>query len=296
MATLLEAVTGSPLDRLDKALLCLRAEHRYAGVPCGIMDPFISIFARKDQMLLLDCRSHRSQEISFAEPSISILIFSTNVRHELSRSEYPLRRAQCEEAARELGVHSLREVTPERLQEPKSDLKPVNFRRARHVVTEMARIQQAAGALRDGRWSDAGAAMYASHESLRTDFDVSCSELDTVIDIARNIGISGGVFGSRMTGGAAAVARSPSSKPRQRTVSQHSCATNIANASASLPCCSLRALPPAPVFFTNDSSEPAPAAPTFQCTHRRVGVRLASTHAAPLARRGCRTTRLPAAA
>lgn len=201
MATLLEAVTGAALDRLDKALLCQRAEQRFAGVPCGIMDPFISIFARPDQLLLLDCRSHRAQEITFAEPSVSILIFSTNVKHQLARSEYPLRRAQCADAAQELGVESLRDVAPERLRERQLDLKPVNLKRARHVVTEMARIQQAAAAVREARWSDAGALMYASHESLRTDFEVSCSELDAAVDIARNIGLSGGVYGSRMTGG-----------------------------------------------------------------------------------------------
>jgi galactokinase len=131
------------------------------------MDPFISVFGRENHLIFLDCRSHEAQEIPFAEPSISILIFNTNVRHELSRSEYPLRRAQCEAAARELGVASLRDVTPERLQERHAGLQPVTLRRARHVATEMVRVRQMVAALRDGRWSDAGDRPAAGAEILR---------------------------------------------------------------------------------------------------------------------------------
>ncbi len=200
-ATLLEAATGAKLDPVEKALLCQKAEHDYAGMPCGIMDQFISTLGQKDHVLLLDCRSRRTELVPFTDRTMAILITNTNVKHELTGSEYPTRRRQCEAAALALGVPSLRDATGELLERSRGKLDEVVYRRARHVIGEIARTPLAAAAIRRGDWAEAGTAMYASHASLRDDYEVSCSELDTVVDIARAIGPSGGVFGCRMTGG-----------------------------------------------------------------------------------------------
>jgi galactokinase len=200
-ATLLEAVAHRRLEPVEKALLCQKAEHDYAGMPCGIMDQFISVLGQKDHVLLLDCRSRQTELVPFTDRSMAILITNTNVKHELTGSEYPTRRKQCESAARALGVPSLRDASPELLERNRGKLEEIVYRRARHVIGEIARTPLAAAAFRRSDWPQAGEAMYSSHASLKDDYEVSCSELDTVVEIARSIGPSGGVFGCRMTGG-----------------------------------------------------------------------------------------------
>jgi galactokinase len=200
-ATLLEAVTGKTLDPVEKALLCQKAEHEYAGMPCGIMDQFVSTFGKKDHLLLLDCRSRQTELVPFTDPAVSVLITNTNVRHELTGSEYPTRRKQCETAARILGVPSLRDATPEMLEKGKSQMDEVVFRRARHVIGEIERTTHAAEGIRAGNWPTVGQFMYTSHYSLKDDYEVSCAELDAVVEIAQSIGPKGGVIGCRMTGG-----------------------------------------------------------------------------------------------
>jgi galactokinase len=200
-ATLLEAVTHRMLDPVEKALLCQKAEHDFAGMPCGIMDQFVSVLGQKDHVLLLDCRSRRTELVPFTDRSVAVLITNTNVRHELTGSEYSTRRKQCEAAARALGVPSLRDASAELLEQSRGKLDEVVYRRARHVISEIARTPLAAAAIRRSDWAQAGEAMYASHTSLKDDYEVSCSELDTVVEIAKSIGPSGGVIGCRMTGG-----------------------------------------------------------------------------------------------
>jgi galactokinase len=200
-ATLLEAVTGKTLDPVEKALLCQKAEHEYAGMPCGIMDQFVSALGKKDHLLLLDCRSRQTQLVPFTDPSVSVLITNTNVKHELTGSEYPTRRKQCETAAKALGVASLRDATADMLEKGRGGMDEVVFRRARHVIGEIERTVFAAEGIRFGNWPTVGQLMYASHDSLRDDYEVSCKELDVVVDIARGIGPKGGVIGCRMTGG-----------------------------------------------------------------------------------------------
>jgi galactokinase len=200
-ATLLEVVTGQKLDPVEKALLCQKAEHEYAGMPCGIMDQFISVMGRQDHILLLDCRSRKTELVPMTDPSVALLITNTNVKHELTGGEYAKRRAQCEEAARLLGLASLRDADPERLENARSKMDPVVYRRARHVISEIERTVHAAAGVRDSNWPTVGQLMYASHASLRDDYEVSCAELDAVVEIAQEIGSSGGVFGCRMTGG-----------------------------------------------------------------------------------------------
>jgi galactokinase len=200
-ATLIEAATGKKIDPVEKALLAQTAEHEFAGVPCGIMDQFISAMGRENHLLLLDCRSRETQLVPMSDPSVELLIVNTNVKHELSGGEYAHRRAQCETAAKNLGVPSLRNATAAMLENAKGRMDEVVFRRARHVIGEIERTVHAAESIRNSNWPAAGQLMYASHFSLRDDYEVSCKELDAIVEIAEVIGVKGGIFGCRMTGG-----------------------------------------------------------------------------------------------
>ena len=200
-ATLLEVVTGKKIDPIAKALLCQKAEHEFAGMPCGIMDQFISVMGRENHLLLLDCRSRQTELVPLDDPSVAVLIVNTNVKHELTGSEYPARRQQCETAAKILGVPSLRDATADALEDAKGRMDGVVYRRARHVIGEIERTVHAAEGIRASNWPTVGQLMYASHYSLRDDYEVSCDELDAVVGIAEAIGIKGGVYGCRMTGG-----------------------------------------------------------------------------------------------
>jgi len=200
-ATLIEAATGNAIDPVEKALLAQKAEHEFAGVPCGIMDQFISVMGRESHLLLLDCRSRRTELVPMDDPSVALIIVNTNVMHELSGGEYARRRSQCETAAKILGVASLRDATVEMLERAKDKMSEVVYHRARHVIGEIERTVHAAKAIRNSNWPGAGNLMYASHASLRDDYEVSCKELDDVVEIAEFIGVKGGVFGCRMTGG-----------------------------------------------------------------------------------------------
>jgi galactokinase len=165
------------------------------------MDQFISVMGRKDHLLLLDCRSRKTELVPMRDPAVELLIANTNVKHELGSGQYAKRRAQCEAAAQLLGVPSLRDASAEALERVKSKMEEVVFRRARHVIGEIERTVQAAGRVRASEWPKVGELMYASHRSLRDDYEVSCAELDALVEIAKSIGLPGGVFGCRMTGG-----------------------------------------------------------------------------------------------
>jgi galactokinase len=184
-------------------LLCQKAEHEFAGVPCGIMDQFISVMGKANHLLLLDCRSREPQLVPVNDPSVELLIANTNVKHALGNGEYAIRRSQCEEAAKILGVASPRDANAELLGQKKEQMSDVVFRRARHVIGEIERTINAAEGLRNSNWPIVGQLMYASHRSLRDDYEVCCKELDVVVvvHIAEGIGEKGGIFGCRMTGG-----------------------------------------------------------------------------------------------
>ncbi len=200
-ATLLEQVTGAALPRRQKALLCQRAEHEFAGVPCGIMDQFASVLGERDHFLLIDCRSIDIQPIAFQDPAMTLLISNTNVSHSLASGEYAKRKAQCDHALHQLGQPSWRFVTEDQLAAASGLLDELHFRRARHVVTEIKRTQQAVDAIGERAWGELGDLMAASHASLRDDFEVSCAELDLVVEMASDLGQDRGVYGARMTGG-----------------------------------------------------------------------------------------------
>jgi galactokinase len=200
-ATLIEAATGGKIDPVEKALLCQKAEHEFACVPCGIMDQFISVMGRQNHLLLLDCRSRKTELVPMNDASVELLIANTNVKHELTGGGYARRREQCETATKILGVPALRDATAEMLESAKGKMDDVIFRRARHVIGEIERTVHAAEGVRNSNWPAVGNLMYTSHASLRDDYEVSCKELDAVVEIAESIGNKGGIYGCRMTGG-----------------------------------------------------------------------------------------------
>ncbi|MGI9457283.1 MAG: galactokinase [Aeoliella sp.] len=199
-ATLVEAVTGDPLEGREKAKLCQRAENIHVGMPCGIMDQFSSALCKVDHLMQLDCRSLETKQVPFTDPDVTVLLVNTNVQRELASSAYPIRRGQCETAAKQLGVTALRDATMRKLDNLVEQLEEVVYRRARHVIGENKRVQEMAVALESGNWPAAGELMYASHDSLRDDYEVSCDELNLLVDTAHEIGANGGVIGSRLTG------------------------------------------------------------------------------------------------
>jgi galactokinase len=200
-ATLIEAVTGQTLDPLEKARLCRHAEHEYAHVPCGIMDQFTSVMATADHLLLLDCRDCSAQSVPVSENAPQVLIVDSRVKHELGAGAYAVRLGQCHQAVDTLAVEALRDVSLNTLQDRQQDLDPVVYRRARHVVSEIDRTVKAAEAVSAEDWGRMGELMYASHASLRDDYEVSCEELDLLVELARRLGPAQGVLGGRMTGG-----------------------------------------------------------------------------------------------
>ncbi len=197
VATLLGAVTGHSISPLDTALLCQQAEHEFAGVPCGIMDQFASVFGRAGHVLLIDCRSRQVELIPF-QGDVSVLIVDTRVKHELAGNEYAQRRSECEQACRLLGVASFRDLVGTPWHSAVAGLAEPCRRRARHVLAEIERVPAFVSCLRRADWAAAGKLMYASHQSLRDDFEVSCPELDFVVEQAASLN---GVLGCRMTGG-----------------------------------------------------------------------------------------------
>ena len=202
-ATLIEAMTGQQFDPVQKALICQKAEHRYAKMPCGIMDQLIAVMGQAGHAMLLDCRSKQPKMIPMDDPNVSVLIVNSNVKHELTGSEYPDRRRQCEKAAKLLAVPMLRDATLPQLeaarsrfnQEPDGDL---CYRRAKHVITENDRTTAMATALTQKDWATCGQLMGASHRSMKEDFEITCKEIDRLAEIAQG---TDGVIGSRMTGG-----------------------------------------------------------------------------------------------
>ncbi|XP_061182556.1 galactokinase-like [Saccostrea echinata] len=198
--TFLDVLTnsGSDISKKDKALACQKAEHEFAGMPCGIMDQFISVMGQEGHALLIDCRSMEGQLVPMNDPNVVVLVTNSNVKHELTGSEYPTRKKQCEVAAQLMNKKSLREATMKDLEEMKSKLDDVTYKRARHVIGEIIRTEEAAKCLELGDYTRFGKLMVESHNALRDDYEVSCPELDELVSAAMEVD---GVYGSRMTGG-----------------------------------------------------------------------------------------------
>ncbi len=202
-ATLVETLLGIRVDPDRKARWCQKAEHEFVGMPCGIMDQYASAMGRNGYALLLDCRSLDVRQVLIYDPEIAYVIADTQKKHELANSEYARRRAQCEEAVdairkRAPDIHALRDADMTHLDAAKDLMDDVICRRARHVISENQRTQMTSVALECCDYETAGFLMNESHRFLRKDFEVSCDELDTLVELAREVD---GVYGSRMTGG-----------------------------------------------------------------------------------------------
>ncbi|MCP4247754.1 MAG: galactokinase [bacterium] len=194
---------GVELAPTKLASIARAAEHDYAGTPCGIMDQYASCFGRRSKALLLDCRDLSFSELSFDPEELALLVIPSGVEHALAQGAYEQRVRTCREAvgiiaAEHAAVGSLRDVSAEMLESCQERLGPTCFRRARHVVTEMARVRAAAETINAKDWPRLGALLGETQDSLRDDYEVSCPQIDELITILRDCS---GVLGARMVGG-----------------------------------------------------------------------------------------------
>ena len=194
--------SGLIADRMELATLCQRAENEFVGMRCGIMDQFVSCNGQAGKALLLDCRTMQYKPLPLPD-DVRLAICNTMVKHSLASSEYNVRRLECEVAVRHFAqnrpdVRALRDLTEADLELNRAGLSEVIYRRARHVVTENARVLAAGAALEEGNLETLGELMNSSHQSLRDDYEVSCLELDLMVELADQVQ---GVLGARMTGG-----------------------------------------------------------------------------------------------
>jgi len=198
----LTSLGGLTIPLLEVARLCQRAENTYTGARCGIMDQFVSCFGRQDHALMLDCRSLEATYLQLP-PNVRLVICNTMVRHELAGGEYNERRASCERVVETIGkfrpeVRALRDLTLEDLEHYRNQISSVDFRRCRHVITENDRVEDAKATIEGADLARFGELMYLSHDSLDRDYEVTCGELNIMVNLARELE---GVYGARMTGG-----------------------------------------------------------------------------------------------
>jgi galactokinase len=192
---------GFDLDLPEIALLCQKAENQYVGVNCGIMDQMISACGKAGHAMMLDTRTLERAYVAIPD-GVAIVVANSMVHRALSGSEYNVRRAQCEEAVSILHEHlpdvkALRDVTVDQLERYKDEMSEVVYRRARHVVTENARVMALSQDLRAGRLERVGELLLEGHASLRDDYEVSIPELDTLVEAAAEVE---GCYGARLTG------------------------------------------------------------------------------------------------
>jgi galactokinase len=199
----LASISGQKVDKVTLALAGQRAEHEYVGIKCGIMDQLVAAMGEAGHALLIDCRSLSAEAVPLETTSTCVVICDSGVKHELSSSEYNTRREECERGVEILksflpGILALRDVSVADFEHYEEKLPEPVRRRCRHVVTENERTLRAAEALRQGRLEEMGRLMERSHVSLRDDYEVSCAELNLLVEIAGNFQ---GCLGARMTGG-----------------------------------------------------------------------------------------------
>jgi galactokinase len=191
------------LDRMTLALMAQKAEHEFAGVRVGIMDMFASLFGKKDQVIKLDCQSLEYEYVPLKLEGYKLLLLNTNVKHSLGSSEYNTRRQQCEQGVAWIREHqpqvnSLRDATMEMLDKYVKPEDAVIYKRCKYVVEEKDRLLSACEDLRHGRVEALGEKMFRTHDGLSKEYEVSCAELDFLVDAVRN---NPDVLGSRMMGG-----------------------------------------------------------------------------------------------
>jgi galactokinase len=200
VALALRDLYGLSIALQDLAGVAQRAENEYVGVPTGIMDQTASLRCRAGHALFLDTRSLEVRQVPFElrPTELTLLVVNTGVKHSLGNSAYADRRRDCLRAAAELGVPALRDIAPENMQAALARLSDeVVRRRARHIISEQGRVLEVVRLLEHSRPAEVGPVLSEGHRSLRDDFEVSCAELDTVVDVA----LSTGALGARMTGG-----------------------------------------------------------------------------------------------
>jgi len=199
----LNELFGLGVDKLTMVKLAQKAENVFVGVQCGIMDQFASMFGRKNQVILLDCQSLDFEYVPFNMEGIRIVLLDTNVKHSLASSEYNTRRQQCEAGVKLIQAHqpqvkSLRDATPAMLDQYVGPADPLVYRRCQYVVEENLRLLAARSDLQQGDIDGFGRKMFATHEGLSKKYEVSCPELDFLVDFVKD---NPGVIGSRMMGG-----------------------------------------------------------------------------------------------
>jgi len=198
VSSALALLDGRELPKLEIARLCQRAEREFVGMPCGIMDQYASLFGQEHKAILLDCRSITHEYVPIPEGA-EIVVANTMVKHELGSSAYRQRVAECQQALSYFpGRESLRDVTLADLERASRQMPEIPLARARHVILENRRVQDFLAAAQRGDLAAMGRLMVESHRSLQQDYEVSCEELDFLVDTALTID---GVYGSRMTGG-----------------------------------------------------------------------------------------------
>jgi galactokinase len=223
VATAVAGLLGLDLDDAERrrlAAVCIRAENDYVGAPTGGMDQTVAMLAQPGHALLLDFGDDSVTPVALPldEAGLALLVIDTRVSHTLSDGSYGDRRAECASAALLLGVDSLSDAAPDAVEDLAD---PVLRRRARHVVTENARVRDAVSCLDSGDWTGLAALLDASHTSMRDDFEISCRELDLAVLSAR----AAGALGARMTGGgfggsAVALVRADAVSDVQRAVTR----------------------------------------------------------------------------
>lgn len=196
-----QQLLGLQLDPVYVIKLSRKAENEFVGMPCGIMDQFISALGRQDHALFLDCRDLTYRHVPL-RGDVKVVVCNSGVKRALAQSEYEVRLKQCRQAVAHmatagLAAKSLRDVEPADLESARSALDELLLRRARHVVTENQRVLEAVKVLAAGDLERLGVLMNASHESLRKDYEVSSKELDVLVELAWK---QPGTLGARMTG------------------------------------------------------------------------------------------------
>jgi len=196
-AFFLQKAFNHSLSKLELAKIGQAAEHRYAGVKCGLLDQISSIFGVAGHVTFIDCRNFQVRNLPIP-PEVRFVIANSGVKHALVAGEYNERRHSCEEAAAALGVRALRDADSALLDSQAAAVSPMALRRARHVVGENERVAAAVDLLERGDAAGFGALMFASHRSSQIHFENSCPELDQLVEAARNVP---GCLGARLSGG-----------------------------------------------------------------------------------------------
>jgi galactokinase len=202
VAMALSFLAAREMDKLEIAKLCRRAESSFVGMPCGIMDQYASLFGQPDSAIQIDCRSLESETVHLPA-NLQVVVVNSLVKHELGNSAYRQRVQECQEAVEAIrkflpSVRSLRDVSPVQFKQIESNIPDTPRKRARHVITDNARVLEFAKSARRSDLAGMGRLFVTSHQSARRDYEISCEELDFLVDAAVAVD---GVYGARMTGG-----------------------------------------------------------------------------------------------